>query len=680
MSFKHPEILYLLIVILIPIIIHLFNFRRYKKLLFSNIEFLKNITTTTRKQNKLKHLIVLLSRILAIVFLVLAFSGPEFGEDKVPNAAGKILTAIYLDNSFSMMSQGEEGRMFDEAMEVAHEIVKLEPRDRQFIFLNNQIGINNRLLNKEGMQAEIDEQAISPARMKISEVLTTTKRIAADKDFTETELYLLSDFQKSTVDAASLPEDTINTYYFLPFSPLQKRNIFIDSCWISQPLLLTGKQVILSLRVRNASNEDYEKIPLKLSIDNKQKAVAAVDIPALGSKDISFTISPAKPGWQTGVAEIEDYPVSFDDNYFFTFFVSNKIDVLELYDSKPSFILKQFYNSDSVFNFSSTNFRRLNYSRLDSYKLIILNSLTTLSSGLINQLEGYMMQGGNILFVPPVKSDFNDENDFLQKLNAGKIILSDTSKTRVVSIKDKDDLFRNVVLAIPENAAYPYLTYHVKYAYALNTGLESLAVLLDGSDFLLKKKVGGGSLFLLSVPLSLQKTNFVTNALFVPVMYGIATAHDVVRQIAFTIDNDRILETDLRATGLSDIPFSMQSASSGYSFIPEQKILAGKMLIDVHDGINIPGFYQLVLNDSVYKVFGFNFNRDESVMDFYNDEQLKSLLEQSGLKNYELIETVQKDYSEVLGSIQKESELWKLFIIFALLFLLAEVLILRFWK
>jgi hypothetical protein len=131
---------------------------------------------------------------------------------------------------------------------------------------------------------------------------------------------------------------------------------------------------------------------------------------------------------------------------------------------------------------------------------------------------------------------------------------------------------------------------------------------------------------------------------------------------------------------LSDIPFSLKNNKTDFTFIPEQKVVSAKLVLDVHDGIDQSGFYELVLNDSVYQVFGFNFNREESVMDFYTPDELIQLLGQSGLKNYQVIETAQKASSEVIGSIQKESELWKLFIIFALLFLLVEVLILRFWK
>lgn len=680
MSFKHPDFLFLLFAILIPIIIHLFNFRRYKKLWFSNIEFLKNITTQTRKQNQLKHLLVLFSRILAIVCIVFAFSVPEFGKKNNLEFQNQNLTAIYLDNSFSMMAEGEEGRLFDEAAEVAREVVKQAPRDQQFVFFNNQNSTTGRLLNKEEIQSEIDAQTIAPANLDISSVVNAAKRVLSEKKLPEIELYLLSDFQKNSFNTTSFPTDSTNQYFFVPFTPTQKRNIFIDSCWISQPVLLPGKQLSLTIRVRNASDLDLEKIPLKLSINDQQKAVAAIDIPALSFEDLSVTITPNTTGWQRGLIEIEDFPVTFDDKFYFTFFVSQSINVLELFHEKPSSVLKQFYSSDSIFNFQSVNYRQLNYNYFNDYRLIILNSLPAISSGLVNQLKKYMKNGGTVLFVPDKGPELANNNSFLNFFESGRIVNFDTIQSRIVSIKKNHELFRNIILNVPENADLPVLNGHFIYKYSIASGLRSLVNNLDGSDFLLTKKVGNGQLFLLSVPLDPQFGNFTQNALFVPVMYGIATQQEVVKRMAYTIGRDRNLATEISALVLSDSPYLLQSTSDEYSFIPEQKVVSSKLVLDVHEGINQAGFYKLVLNDSVYHVFGFNFNRQESMMDFYTADELNDIRSQLNLKNCLVIEGAQKGYSEVLGSIQKESELWKLFIIFALLFLLAEVLILRLWK
>ena len=86
-----------------------------------------------KKQNELKHLIVLLARLLALSAIILAFAGPQLKEDQLSkqNAQNK-LSIIYVDNSFSMMAEGEEGRLFDQAIEMAKTILNSSPNDSRF--------------------------------------------------------------------------------------------------------------------------------------------------------------------------------------------------------------------------------------------------------------------------------------------------------------------------------------------------------------------------------------------------------------------------------------------------------------------------------------------------------------------------------------------------------------------
>jgi hypothetical protein len=609
---------------------------------------------------------------------VLAFAGPDFITSK-DDGKGQPLSFIYIDNSFSMMAEGENGRLFDEAVEVARQLVNSSIRETRFVLINNQSKAA-RLQNKDAVQSEIDQVTISPANKNLSSVLRNAQRFASAKDFSNFEMYLLSDFQKNSFDVDDFPEDSTGEYLFIPFSHLQKRNIFIDSCWMEEPVVMQGKLVKLIIRIQNSSHEDLEKVPLKLSINGNQKAVAGVDIPGKSFKDIRVSVRPGKSGWQLGIIAIEDYPVTFDDQYFFSFFVSHRIKVLEIYDQEPSVVLREFYNSDSIFEFSSVNSRQVNYNSLNEYRMIILNSLSALSSGLIKQIADYANKGGNVLFVPQTEGTFENENIFLNVFGAGSIARFDTSRTRVASIKNKHKLFSEAIIEIPDNADLPIIFSHVKYNYHLSSGLESLVSLLNGDDFLLTKEMGSGQLFLLASPLQRDFGNFTTQALFVPVMYGIAIQQRIQQEMAYTLGLDDRLETDITSAIQSETPFILKDLTTAYSFIPEQKLTGGKLIINTHEGIPTAGFYHLQLNDVDYDVFSFNFNRNESVMEFIDPDDLEAEIEATGLANFKIIEPVGGDYSKVAEAVQKEHELWKLFIIFALLILLAEVLILRFWK
>ena len=102
MEFVSPYFLFGLFAISIPIIIHLFNFRRYKKVYFTNVKFIEDLQQKTKKKSQLKHLLVLLMRILAVSSLVLAFAQPYIPvSENLINLESKNAVSVYIDNSFS---------------------------------------------------------------------------------------------------------------------------------------------------------------------------------------------------------------------------------------------------------------------------------------------------------------------------------------------------------------------------------------------------------------------------------------------------------------------------------------------------------------------------------------------------------------------------------------------------
>jgi hypothetical protein len=682
MSFNHPEFLYGLFALLIPIIIHLFNFRRYKKLWFSNIEFLKNITAETRKQNKLKHLIVLFLRLLAVAFIVLAFAGPEWGKSgKTQNKSGEQLRSFYIDNSFSMKAEGENGQLFQEAVNNTRKLIAQSERDMRIAILDNESASGRSTLNKEAALSQLEKISISPAYRPLSSVLQSALKLVKEKEAGRYELFLYSDFQKNAFDSESFPIDSLGDYYFIPLKQNRSRNIYIDSCWIVTPVLIPEKHAQLVIRVKNVSDEDYEKVPLSVKIDGQQRAVAGINLKAKGTETVTVSFSLGKPGWHTGLIEIEDYPITFDDKLYFTFNIQQKLKVLELYDGVAGSVLRLFYQSDSIFQFRQMNYRQIDYNQLKTFKLIILHSLPSYSSGLLTQLRTYVEQGGNILFIPQEEADLTEENKFLQSFQAGRIANIDTTKTRVVGIKQTHELFRESISNIPENADLPTVNLHYRFSYPITSGLESLVNLLNGDDFLLKKKMGKGVIFLLSVPLGKSYTNFSTQALFVPVMYGAATSGGTLPRLFYTLNKDEILTTDISSIPSGESPFSLQKTSSDYSFIPEQQSANGALrLLLRNDNIKTDGFYNLRLNDSIWRVFAFNFDRNESQTEYYSSEEINEKLRSCGLANFQVLKASNNTQTNVINSLQKASKFWMLFIIFALFMLLAEVLVLRFWK
>ncbi len=681
MTFLNPEYLIGLFALSIPVIIHLFNFRRHKRMYFSDISRLKNITTQTRKQHKLKHIIVLILRLLSLSAIIIALAGPVLPEGKSVRLSDTKTIAVYIDNSFSMMAEGNSGRLFEEARLEALNVVSLSPDNARYILLtNDNKGSLMRLLGKEELISEIESLTITPGTKKLSQIVDVRNRIMSNNNINASDTYLFSDFQSNLFDIESLSNDSSNHYFFIPLDHLNNRNIFIDSLYIDNNEISTGNTIGLNVNITNDSDDDYKKIPLKLTVNNQQKAVAGFDINAGMTTQIPLNFTSGITGWQKGMVEVENYPITFDDKLYFSYYMSTGINVLIVNHDGKNNALKTFYLSDDTFNVSEVNFRSINYGNLYEYDLVILNSIPEISSGLIVQLKEFVYRGGNLLFIPPHYENAHVISTFFKELNLGELKAIDTSDTRVTRLKLSNKLFSGSVKKVPQNAELPNVFKHYQYNFPANSNVETLVSLLSGNDFLSSKKIGAGELFILSVGLDRSYGDFTTQLLFSPIMHGIAAKRGISDKLYYILGKDKNIRIATGSLVPGEKPAILRSLNDGKSLIPFQKYGNNELNIQLENLEINNGFYEVILNDSVISVLAFNYNRTESDMNFYNQEQLFEACSKSGLNYFDILNLSDPNYTEVINELQKDSDFWKLFIIFALFVLLMEILILRYWK
>ena len=115
LQFNHPNILYALLALVIPIIVHLFQLRKFEKVPFTNVAFLQQIILQTRKSSKLKKWLTLITRLLTLAAIIIAFAEPYFGSNKKNKLVENELV-IYLDNSFSMQAKGSSRELLNKAI------------------------------------------------------------------------------------------------------------------------------------------------------------------------------------------------------------------------------------------------------------------------------------------------------------------------------------------------------------------------------------------------------------------------------------------------------------------------------------------------------------------------------------------------------------------------------------
>ena len=681
MIFLRPDFLYGLFALAIPVIIHLFNFRRHKKIYFSDISRLKNITTHTRKQQKLKHIVVLLLRLIAVALIVLALAGPEIKKNNKSNISESNTAAIYVDNSYSMLAEGRNGRLFESARKDALQLVKNSPTNTSFILLSNSSsGQLNRVLNKKVTISELEKLNISTDSKKLSQIISSRDRILKNSKLSSSKTYLFSDFQANSSNIDNLPEDSTSNYIFIPYHHLQNKNIYIDSCSFTSPYVMKNSSIGLTVWIKNDSETDYKKVPLKLTINNQQKAVAGIDIKAGSTKQIVVNFTISEPGWQLGVVEIEDFPITFDDKLFFSFEVKRTTDILIIGSNTNNEYLKLFYESDDIFSVSEMNYKNIDFEVFKEYNLIIFNSIPNISSGLVSKVKQFISDGGNLLFIPSDSKNLKSNSFFLDEINAGNIVSYDTVTTRVTRLKLSNNLFSESINKVPRNANLPTVKSHFKYSFPISSKVETLVSLLSGDDFLSKKSIGSGQLYILSTGLDKSYGNFSSHLLFVPIMHGIASKSGAKHFLYYTLGEDDNINLSINESNISESPLQLVSTSTKHSLIPGQKLINGKLNLSLSNLTLQGGFYNVVSADSIITVLAFNHNRLESDMSFYNVDEINELCNKSKLTNYQIINASDSDYKEIINALQKESDFWKLFIIFALLVIFAEILVLRFWK
>jgi hypothetical protein len=170
MHFLFPAFLFALAALAIPVIIHLFNFRRYQKVYFSNVQFLKEIQEQQASRRNLKELLILVSRSLAILFLVFAFARPFIPGKNAANSGKQQAVSVFIDNSYSMETLNKEGTLLDEAKRRAKEVVSAYSINDHFQLLTQDFeGKHQRLLSRDEFNDAVDAVKISP-QIVLSEV------------------------------------------------------------------------------------------------------------------------------------------------------------------------------------------------------------------------------------------------------------------------------------------------------------------------------------------------------------------------------------------------------------------------------------------------------------------------------------------------------------------------------
>lgn len=681
MNFLFPGFLIALTAVSVPVIIHLFRFRRFKKVYFSNVSLLREVNITRKNRQRLKHLLVLLMRGLALAALVLAFAKPYF--DSAPGAArpGTRYVSVYVDNSYSMDREGENGNLLNRAKQVAEEVANAySPTDKFQLITNNFEGRHARFYGREEFLNLLAETDFSPAGRKLSEVVNRQrdllKREAGDA---AKRIYLLGDFSESVTDIDQIAPDSSVALSLLPLKAEITANVYIDSVWLQTPNTGVNIPLTLKYRLRNTGELPAEDVPVKLFVNGEQKTPSTLTVPGKGSAEGELFFTAVRPGPQNGKVQIEDNSLAFDNDFYFSFRVAPTLNVLVLNENGAQKAAEKVFSDDDYFKLSVYNASATDYSRFPEQNLIILNGIQSASDGLLTELKKYMDAGGNVLVWPGARADLASVNKLMTGLGAPGFAPLRAGQFHAEQVNTEGSFFSDIFESVPKNPDLPAVNRYFPLTGGSN--LETVIRLNTGDPLYgYATRPDGGKIFFCAVPPEDAAGNFHRHALFVPVLLKTAFLSRRTGPLFYYAGSYAPAEVPVSADLREDDAVKWVQTETGYEFIPEQRRNMGRLLFYPGEYLEQAGNYRVMAGPAEIASVAYNYPRTESETAFLGEDALKAELQKAKLPYAELLKTSGDSLPKIIRDRENGSDLWKWLAAAALLFLLSEVVLLRIWK
>jgi hypothetical protein len=642
MQFKHPEILYFLFLLVIPILVHLFQLRKFKTEYFTNVKFLKELVVQTRKSSKIKKYLLLATRLLLLAFLIIAFAQPFFKAKDSKNATNELY--IILDNSFSMQAKGQKGELLKRAVQ---DLLEHTPENANFSLITCSENYWNTDI--KSIQKELQNLKYSASPFQLDNLLS---KIKAHKSAFNKDIVVITDGVGLQPNQVKSIKDDENLYFILPEAE-KTDNIAIDSVYINQTM-----DNFYEIAVKmDAYGEDFKDIPIALYNKNKLIAKTLVNFETK-NKTINFTIP--KEDFH-GYVSISDNSLEYDNTYYFSLSKPQKSNVISIGEPEKSNFLSRIYTS-SEFNYANYPLQSLDYNLLDKQDAIILNELKDIPQALQTTLKSFAEKGGNIIVIPSAESSITNMNMFLSNFGGIQFKSLGNSEKMITKINFSHPLFSSVFEKKVENFQYP----NTKTSFEISNSAPMVLGYSDQTSFLSAIQNSVGSIYIFAAPINKVNSNFQNSPIIVPTFYNMGQNAQKAGITALTIgeNNPFIIETLLGKDEIVTIKNNIES------FIPVQQIMNNKVKLSFNDNPKESGIFNVFNNKQSIENISFNYKRSESNLSNTNSDVASDFKEISNVDS--IFDTLQAN--------RADNQLWKWFVIIALLFIVLEVLIQKFVK
>jgi hypothetical protein len=544
---------------------------------------------------------------------------------------------IYLDNSFSMQAPDGSTNLLQGAIQT---LLQQLPPDFRCALLTNTDQYSARPLAE--MQETLLGMPFTHVKAEAPSLLLRAEALLPPNPETIREIWLVSDFQDfdfGQADTTGLP-----AIHALALRPEQRANMSLDTAFIS-----SRNPEILELQV-GISLDDTTRIK-PLSLFNRDTLIAKSAPELTGPRRGQAVFSLPAGEAIEGAVRILDEGLGYDNNLYFSLTTPPKIRVYSL-GPGPTDYLERIYTPDE-FEFQSSGVRELDFALLETQHLLILNELPEIPESLGRPVQEFLKTGGTLLVIPATDAQAETYNRWLLEpagLPLGTFV---AQPARITGVAFTHPLYRDVFEGKVTNFEYPSANSH----FTLGNGVSAPLSFQNGDPFLAVRDKA----YLFTAALNPTNSNFRQSPLIVPTLYALARQSLPFPELYYTIGVPAALDLEIPLAG--EQVFGLHSPD--YDFIPYQQGFARKTRMEFGPEPDRDGNYAILQGTRRVGMVSFNFPRTES-SPVYPDAEFPQWVTRHG------------NLEALIESYQNETEirsLWKWFVILALLFAAAELIL-----
>ena len=692
MIFLNPAVLFGLLAASIPVLIHLLNLRKLKRIEFSTLAFLKELQKNKIRKIKLKQWLLLALRVLIIFFLVTAFARPTLKGVAIggTTSAAKTTAVFILDNTPSMSVVDAKGSYFNQAKATIKELLnQLQEGDEAALLLVSDQNNNDvkTTTNLSDFQKQVDAVKISDASGMLNTAIVKAAKILSNSQNFNKEIYILSDFQQgrlaekgSLSNLSQLLNEKVRLYTF-DYSGKAVYNIGIDDIKLNTQIFEKNKPVSFNITVTNYSSQAASSLVVSLFLNGERNAQQSVSLNPGESKILTMDAIVNATGYIDAFAEIEDDEIMQDNRRYINFYIPKEIPVIIFTDNEADskFIdlaLKATDNTGTL-QIAEKNLNQVASVNLSQYDVVFIIGSQNLISGL-DRLNSYITNGGSLFLMPGSNSTLSNFQKITNGLNipspisaVGKIN-SDANPVKFDKVDFNHPIFRDLYSNKGEkNIESPEVYYHFK----INTAGkgESIISLMDGSSFLSEFKSGKGKIFVLNTAPILSWSNFPLKSIFAPLInksvYYLASKNRTDDQ---TLAGNSVL-IDLRNNTSPQIKIVRPDNSEDYINLQDQ---ANSNYIE-YKKTGLTGNYKVYSGNNIIDEFSVNADPMESVTKYLTIKDFENYLKGIDFKGKFINVSKNEDPAKIVLQSRFGSELWRYFILLAIILAIVEMAIAR---